>query len=467
MNLTNLMTKIYAKCPAVIQDIGITLYGLKLYLERYTGKYNMYLIFYKCRTHKNIDSEKRIQNRKFLKILHYAYENSPFYRELYKDADLRNIRSVKDIGKLPILTKEMLKSNYNRIFTIKPRKGLKFYTGGTTGSPILVLKRKADVQKRMAYLDAYKAEFGFINNKMPSARFFGKNIVIHPPKNHVFWRNNYIAKQRLYSTYHLQEENLAYYVKDLNKFKPAAIDGFASAIYTVAKYIIENKIELSFIPKAVFTTSETLLPLYRETIEKAFHCIVSDQYASNEGAPFIIQCEYGSYHEAIDTGVFEHISTEYGEKLLVTGFDTFGTPLIRYDIGDMIMTCDKKSCDCNSVHPVIGGILGRDSNYLICKSKGRISQSQLSVLISELPKDIKEMQFLQKSLDTIEVLVVLSSMADRGKVKYELLDKLAFYLGKDMNFDVEFTKNIKRSKSGKFQLIINQMEDKEYAKAAH
>ncbi|MDF2800625.1 MAG: hypothetical protein K0S61_528 [Anaerocolumna sp.] len=460
MNLKNLVTNIYARCPRFIQDIGITLYGIKLYLERYTGMYPQYLRFYSSRTHTNLNNEKKIQNRKFLKILHYAQENSPFYQEFYKDIDLSKIHSVEEIGKLPILTKELLKSNYNRIFTIKTEQGIKFYTSGTTGNPIYVLKRKQDVQKRMAYLDAYKLKFGFINNKMSSARFFGKNIIAHPPKNHVFWRNNYIAKQRLYSTYYLQEENLAYYVKDLNKFKPKAIDGFPSAIYIVAKYIIENKIELSFIPKAVFTTSETLLPLYRETIEKAFHCLVSDQYASNEGAPFIIQCEYGSYHEAIDTGVFEHIPTEHGEKLLVTGFDTFGTPLIRYDIGDMILTGDKKVCSCNSHHPVIGGILGRDSNYLICKNKGKISQSQLSVLISEMPKEIKEMQFLQVSVELIKIKVILSEGAERVRLRELLLDKLKFYLGKDMKYEIVFARNIERSKSGKFQLILNQMEGK-------
>jgi phenylacetate-CoA ligase len=467
MNLSNLMTKLYARCPAFLQDLCVTLYGVKLYYERYRGKYKAYFEFYKCRTHKNLSSEKRIQSRKFLKILHYAHKNSPFYREFYKDIDLSQIKSVEDIDKLPILTKELLKSNYDRIFTIKEREGIKFYTGGTTGNPILVLKRKADIQKRMAYLDAYKAEFGFINNKMPSARFFGKNIITYPPKNHVYWRNNYIAKQRLYSTYYLQEENLPYYVKDLNKFKPMAIDGFPSAIYTVAKYIIENKIELTFVPRAVFTTSESLLPLYRETIEKAFHCMVSDQYASNEGAPFIIQCEHGSYHEAIDTGVFEHIETGYGMKLVVTGFDTFGTPLIRYDIGDLIETCDKTTCNCNSHHPVIGGIIGRDSNYLICKSKGRISQSQLSVLISELPKEVTKMQFQQKSLDRIEILVNLNIDTDKEKLKKELLNKLAFYLGRDMIYEIDFNKPIKRSNSGKFQLIINQMEEEVYDKTTH
>lgn len=457
MKQSNLINKIYAKCPVFLQNIAISLYAVKLYKQRYTGKYQKYLKFYKSRRHKSLKNEKKIQNRKFLKILDFAYNNSPFYKEFYKDVDINQIKSVEDIDKLPILTKELIKSNIERIYTCRTMDGIKFYTGGTTGSPLMVLKRRQDVQKRMAYLDAYKASFGFENNKMSSARFFGKNIIMGLPKNHIYWRKNYIFRQRLYSTYYLQEENLKYYVEDLNQFRPNAIDGFPSAIYIVAKYILENKIELSFIPKAVFTTSETLLPIYKKTIEEAFQCVVTDQYASNEGAPFIIQCKHGAYHEAIDTGVFEHIDSEYGMKLLVTGFDTYGTPLIRYDIGDFIITAANHSCDCNSTHPVIGGIVGRDSNY-IKTCNGRISQSQLSVLISELPNDIKEMQFIQTALNCIKVEIVISHSANEETIKRILLDKLVMFLGQEIEYKISFTNAIKRSKSGKFQLIVNQME---------
>lgn len=480
MNITNLLLKIYGRLPVFLQNLAISLVGCKLYFERYTGKYHKYFEFYNSRTHKNQHSEKVIQNKLFLKLLHYAYENSPFYKEFYKDIDINSIKSVDDIEKLPILTKDLLKENIETFYTINRRKGLRFYTGGTTGNPIMVLKRREDVQKRMAYLDAYKAQFGFINNKMKSARFFGKNIIAYPPRNHIFWRNNYISKQRFYSTYYLQEENLHYYVEDLNKFKPKAIDGFPSAIYTVAKYILENDIKLDFTPLAVFTTSETLLPMYRQTIEKAFRCRVVDQYASNEGAPFIIQCKYGSYHEAIDTGVFEHIPTEQGIKLLVTGFDTFGTPLIRYDIGDMIDTSNQKNCPCGLYHPIIGGVLGRNSSYLITKSRGHISQSQLGSIVATFPREILEMQFVQEDKDKIIVNIVLKDEEEgkQKKAKYTykkpnkrkeihkhikmeeyIIDTLKSYLGEDMKLQICYLNQIPRSNSGKFQPIINQMED--------
>ncbi len=449
------MLGLYYRLPVFMQNLAVSLYGLMLYQQRYTGVYKRFRKKYARNSHEDLEKEQNIQNKKFLRLLHYAAANSPFYREFYKDIPLDEIRTAADIGKLPILHKDVLRDNLDRIYTIPKRKSLSFYTGGTTGMPLEVRKRKADVRKRMAYLDAYKLTFGFENNKMKSARFFGKKIVADSPRKPVFWRTNYAGRQRLYSTYHLTEDNLPYYVADLNRYKPAAIDGFVSAVYTVAKYMEDNGIKPAFTPKAVFTTSETVLPLHRETIERVFGCPLSDQYASNEGAPFIIQCRCGSYHEALDTGIFEHIPAEGGVKLLVTGFDTFGTPLIRYDIGDMIITEDKaRACACKSSHPVIAGISGRDTAFLITE-KGKLSQVQLSVLVSSLSKTVSQLQFIQKKDGGIHVLCI-GKEKEKDNSSEKLLTALGQFFGTGTKITLEFTDSLYRLSSGKFQLIVKE-----------
>lgn len=445
--------RIYYRLPVFGQNIAISLYGLMLYTRRYIGVYKKYLQLFSHTKHNNPKKEQRIQDRRFIRLLHYAVAYSPFYREFYQGIPMEEIKSAEDIQKLPVLTKTVLKENLSSIYTVSKRKSFRSRTGGTGGIPLVVRKRPVDVQQRMAYLDAYKLTFGFHNNKMKSARFFGKKITEDFPKRPVFWRNNYPLRQRLYSTYHLTEKNLPLYIKDLNRFKPQAIDGFVSAIYTIAKYMEENQMKPSFTPKAVFTTSETVLPHHREVIEKVFGCPVSDQYASNEGAPFIIQCSHGSYHEAIDTGIFEHIPTEEGIKLLVTGFDTFGTPLIRYDIGDLILPGEGSTCSCGSVHPVIKGIAGREAEFLETGG-GRFSQVQLSVLISQLSDMVMQIQFRQKKDGSLNILCILSE-SSREKISGELISNaIEKFLGAETVFRLYFTDVIDRAPSGKYQLIV-------------
>jgi phenylacetate-CoA ligase len=447
--------RIYYRLPVFCQNIAISLYGLMLYARRYTGVYKKYLLLFSNTKHNNFKKEQRIQNKRFLRLLHYAVAYSPFYREFYQGIPIEEIKSVEDIQKLPVLTKTVLKENLSSIYTISGRKSFRSRTGGTGGIPLAVRKRPVDVQQRMAYLDAYKLTFGFHNNKMKSARFFGKKIIEDFPKRPVFWRNNYPLRQRLYSTYHLTEKNLPLYVRDLNRFKPQAMDGFVSAIYTIAKYMEENQMKPSFTPKAVFTTSETVLPHQREVIEKVFGCPVSDQYASNEGAPFIIQCSHGSYHEAIDTGIFEHIPTEEGIKLLVTGFDTFGTPLIRYDIGDLILPGEGSICSCGSVHPVIKGIAGREAEFLEM-GEDRFSQVQLSVLISQLSDMVVQIQFRQKKDGSLNILCILSDPSREKTYEKLIGNAIEKFLGAETVYRLYFTDVIDRAQSGKYQLIVKE-----------
>lgn len=456
--LRKLLFSIYKYSPIFVQNLAISLYGLIIYYQRYGYIYRKYLGYYRERDQSALCEENVLQNQAFLELLHHAVAFSPFYKEFYKNIDLAKIRSIHDISQLPILTKEILKANIDKVYTISANRGLKFFTGGTTGAPMMVLKRREDVQRRMAYLDAYKLRFGFVNNKMRSARFFGKTIIPKSPGNRIFWRNNYISRQRFYSTYYLTPTNLKYYVDNLNLYRPQAIDGFVSAIYEIAKYINEHHIPLTFTPIAIFTTAETVLPLHREEIEKAFKCSLRDQYASNEGAPFITQCACGSYHENIDTGVFEHMPTTNGIKLLVTSFDTFGTPLIRYDIGDYVIETDQKVCACGSSHPLIGGIEGRDTDFLVSTRGGKINAANMSVFVSELPNSVENLQLIQLARDKIIIKIVTNDSFHKNHENV-IRDLARSYVGQDMNIVIEEVINIERSVSGKFRLIINHVED--------
>ena len=50
-------------------------------------------------------------------------------------------------------------------------------------------------------------------------------------------RYNAACKQMIYSSFHITEENMKYYVESLNKFKPHAIDGFFIIMCDIAGYI--------------------------------------------------------------------------------------------------------------------------------------------------------------------------------------------------------------------------------------
>ena len=450
--------KIYSNSPIWLQNVLITAYGKKLAQRRYTGIYHQELERLKTRDISNMAKQREIQNQLFLDFLKYAMKHSPFYKEFYKDVDLSRVKSIDDIHLLPILDKEILRNNMEKVYTTEKVPYSYSMTGGTTGKSLVVKMTREDGQKRMAYLDWFKSMYGFTMTKDKHARFNGKDIIPLGQKSKIFWRDNRSIKQRIYSSFYTSQENIPYYVKNLNQFQPLEMDGFVSTMYDIAKYMNDNGLEPTFMPKAIFPTSETVLPCHREMLEKVFKCRVRDQYASSEGAPFIIEFPDGYMHECLDTGVFEHIKTDKGTKLIVTSFTTHGTPLIRYDIGDNVVECDETDTPDTSIgFPAIKAIDGRKADYLFSPERGHISNANMSNVIKHLPNSIINIQFIQDSLDHIQIKVVIDKNRYKIMDEKHILDEMVIRFGNKTTFGVEYVDYIERTKGGKYRMIINNL----------
>ncbi|MDR1056216.1 MAG: hypothetical protein LBL90_10470 [Prevotellaceae bacterium] len=455
--MNKIVQLVYDNSPVLIQNALISIYGCKLKKQRYGEVYLKYLEYLKHRDLSDLKKQKEIQNYEFLNLLNYAVSNSSFYKNFYNGIDLSQIKSVDDIHLLPVLTKEILRENIDKVHTISPNEGVSSFTGGTTGKSLKVIYTKENNQRRMAYLDWFKWLHGFENGKMKSIRFNGKNFIPFKQKSKIFWRQNSAIKQRLYSTFHLSQDNLKYYVKNINKYKPSAIDGFCTSICEIANYMKRNNIKSEFTPIAIFPTSETILAIHRELLSEVFGAPVRDQYASSEGAPFIIECPCGSLHECIDTGVFEHINTDNGTKLIVTSFNSYGAPLIRYDIGDNIIESEQKKCGCGIAFPIIKAIDGRRADWLTSKERGNINLGNLSNVIKYIPNSVINIQFVQNTLDEIMLNIVFDEKIYKPEHDKLILDEMKIRFGGNMRFIVNKLKNIPRTKSGKYQFIINNL----------
>lgn len=446
--------RIYNASPIWFQNLLTSMQGYIYKKERYGKEYYSYLNELSIRNYTDYKQMISLQNDKLKEFVNYAFDNSPFYKQFYSNIDISKINTVDDLKRLPILEKELVRKNIEQMYTIPKNKGIISNTSGTTGKPMKFLHTKIDRQRRMAYLDFFKEQNGFVHMKMRRASFNSSRLVPPDQKNKVFWRENLSIKQRIYSGYHCQGSNLKYYVEDLNKYKPHSLDGYPSSIYQLAKYITDNNIKLSFKPIAIFPTAETLLPHYKTMIETAFNCPVLDQYASSEGAPFIIGCKGGNLHYCLDTGVIE---VDSNGDMLVTCFETHGTPLIRYRIGDQIkMAHHNEICSCGSCLPIVDEIYGRNHDYLISKKNGKIPALYMSLVSEEFQNSVIAMQFIQDTIDEIKVLLEVDSNYKKS-MNQIIIDKLHYSFGDDMIITVSIVDEIPKENSGKFKFIKNNV----------
>lgn len=446
------LKKVYDMLPVALQNICVSLYGIKRQYSRYGGDFKKRLAFFLETEKKDKEFIEEYQLNELIKLLKIA-EKSEHYKKAFEEAGVKpeDIKTLSDIKKLPVLSKQDLRKNVKSFYTYYGNRNLTFHTSGSTGTPLTIKTNIEDFRSRMALLERLKICHG-VNRKMRHITFVGKVIT---KKKKCFWRYNLFGRQLVMSVYDLHDKNKDLYLKEAVRYKPEVIEGYPSAVNILAKWAIEEGTDIS--PKAVFVTAETLLPEQRENIEKAFGCKVINYYGSAEGAPLITQCEQGRLHVNFESGIVEFLRDDGTDAapcepthMVVTCFLTKSTPLIRYKIEDMAVYSDTK-CECGRSSIVVDEILGRLDDVLITPEKGAVGR--LSTSFKLLPPVIRRAQIRQMAPDRFDLLLE----ADSGDIQPGLIDPvlsdLEDKLGK-VNITVKYVKEIPAGANGKFRSQI-------------
>ncbi|MEN1958317.1 hypothetical protein, partial [Luteimonas changyuni] len=250
------------------------------------------------------------------------------------------------------------------------------------------------------------------------------------------------------------------YWNALRVFQPRFMVGFPSSVLDIAMFAREKGLKADWEVDVMFPTAETVLPVHREVIGEVFGCKLVDQYASSEGAPFILECPSGRLHAHPLTGVFE-VLDENGAparegEMVVTSFTTRGTPLIRYRIGDRLrLASPQDCCTCGWNFPLVDWIDGRTSDFVYSPETGRVNLGNLSNCTKDV-EGIVSFQIQQDEVDSILVRVVGDQrFNDAQSGRFE--EALRVRVGKVMSIRIERVDDIPRERSGKFRIVKNSL----------
>lgn len=457
-----MLEKIYLRSPYFIKVILLNLKGLLNYKKRFTPSFNKYYEEFCLLWGADLTTIEKYQKDKLVNLLLEGYDYVPYYSKIFKEKGITRDAIIKApfdvLELLPLLSKDNRRNDFEQLTNTNPKRKLSEigYTSGTSGSPTTIRLDAESIERNFALWSRFHKVIG-ITNAMNKVRFSGRLIVKPTKKNPPYWVLNKKEKQLFMSSYHLSESNLTDYIKKLNQYKPKLIDGYPSAIYVIASYILNNNIELSFRPVAIAVTAETLYQNQRETIEKAFNCRVYNQYASSEGSPWITECTSGKLHLNMDSGVFEFLNTkdqkaQAGEigRLVVTSFRSYKIPLIRYDILDsVILSKSNSSCPCGCQMPYIEDIIGREDDLLWTEEKGYVGRMDTAY---------KGLSGLQRS-QIIQVspleLVVNNIINERYNfdIEQKLIKNLKNRLGEKIYIEIRIVDDIPLGKNGKFDAV--------------
>lgn len=456
---------IYLNLPHFLKNIAVSLFSYKSKLLRKGGNYTKYLELFKKSAFWDLNKIEEYQKNELKELLLEVNKYSNYYKKEFQSLEITDVEISEDpvraLKRMNFLEKKTLKTKLSEIENLNPsrKRDLTNFTSGTTGTPTITYYDKDSLNKSFALLNRYFFLNGLTKKNYRQIRLSGKIIIKPNKKKPPFWVYNSTDKQLFISTYHLTEENLASIVKKINFFKPELIEGYPSAVYIISKYINENNIELSFVPKAISTTAETLYERYIVEIEKAFKRKPLNQYSSSEGGVFITECPNGKYHLNYESGFFEffNIKGEEAKKgemaeLVATSFRNSKTPLIRYKTGDWVKLSYEENyqCNCGMNTPIVEQIIGRQDDILYTKEKGFVGRMDTAYKGLE---GIEKSQIIQKTPDFIVINQIIDSNVYDDKMNNKFIKNLRERLGDEVKIDINIVDEIPLGANGKFNAV--------------
>ncbi|WP_051179701.1 phenylacetate--CoA ligase family protein [Nocardia concava] len=308
--------------------------------------------------HADADGIRAYQEQRLRQLVCLAARRSPFYREYFRNSgiDPRSIRTLDDLPKLPLLSREDLAQRADDFRTLPRWLMRSVRSGGTSGVPIECHRTLASTMFELAALERQWSWFGVPEN---SRRIVlrGNTFATGGKAPTLAVRG---ARQLLVSSYHLTPDRLDRIVADIRRFAPDVVEGWPSSIALLAALLRDRQIRIPV--RAVITSSEVMAPGQRALIEQVFEAPVIDHYGQTERAAMAGACEAGGYHVFPYYGIVELLPVEGAPdrwEIVGTSLQNRGFPLFRYRTGDEVRPAPAGPCPCGRAFPLLGVVDGR------------------------------------------------------------------------------------------------------------
>jgi phenylacetate-CoA ligase len=346
-----------------------------LYCKFYTkdNRIDLYKQYKKMQWN-HLQKNKKIQAQKLYELLKYVSENIPYYNKTIKKNNIEFSKETifNDIKRFPVLTKEIIRKEFNNLNKIQ--NGVKWYyntSGGSTGEPVKFIQD--------SIYDANSESIVRLNYEWAGYKLGDTFIKLWGSEKEIFEEKeklrhmiaNWFKSVSLLNSFLMDNKKMNYFIDTINNKKPILILAYVQSIFELAKFIKINNKKISS-PNAIMTSAGILYPQFRKTIEDVFRCKVFNRYGSREVGDVACECnEHNGLHVNIFTHYIEILNKKMkpckeGEsgELYVTLLTNYTMPLIRYKIGDIAQYTDKK-CACGRGMPLIKHIVGRDVDLFI------------------------------------------------------------------------------------------------------
>lgn len=409
---------------------------------------------------------RELQDEKLRRLIRHAYRSVPYYRVRMQEAKLRpeDIRGQADLHKLPLLAKADVRTHlYFDLLQegVQHANILKISTSGSTGEPFVCYADRAQLEFRWAATLRSQEWTGYRFGD-PTVRLWHQTLGMSSSQAMKERADAVLANRTYIPIFDGRNDKLEEMVRVIESKHPTLIDGYAEALDYLAQFI-GSRGGLSFRPKALISSAQTLPKKSRAIIEQAFGCRVFDKYGSREFSGIAYESDAHDGHLVVAEGYIVELlvdgrPAEPGEvgEVVVTDLNNYCMPFVRYRIGDLAEALSDAPSTCGRGLPRIGDIQGRVQSIIQGTDGHFVPGTFFAHALKEYDYAIKHFQVVQEQQDAIRLRVVKGSRYSEDTLD-EVKALIRQYLGDTLRIDVELVDNIDMVRTGKRLATVSKL----------
>jgi len=454
-------TSAILRAPYPIRLAAANLYGWRLARRRFAGSYRRIFEALEASQWRSPQALRADQETRLRSLIGHAYTQVPYYQQVMRERDLRprDLETVEDLKKLPLLTKEILNDRFDdlRARDAASRRSELHRTSGTTGVQLRGFLLPFDLRWPQNHADLYRAyRWAGFERGMRRATVAGRWFTLRAP----YTLLNHAEHQLLVSAHHLDDGTLPSIVRALDAHRPEAVQGHPSALTTIARHLVDRGQTLP--ARCVLTTGEQLFEDQRRLLETAFACEVFDGWGQGEAVGRAYECDrHDGYHFSSEFAIAE--IEPFGDgpegvgEIVATSLHNDVMPFIRYRTGDLAAWADGP-CSCGRGLLLLRDLSGRIDDAIEDPAGRRILPVSIRTRLASVD-GLESYQLIQR-LDGYEFRVVLEPEAPSGTVD-NAGEALAELFGDEARIEIRAVEEIPRTSGGKTRLVHDARGERE------
>jgi phenylacetate-CoA ligase len=414
-----------------------------------------------------------LQEKKFRKMLNFAYVNSKFYNKLYSSKGIqKSDLSTIDIDKIPIVDKDLIIDNFDDVVIpedITKKEILEFlekskdpndlfkdkyhviHTSGSSGKIGYFLYSKNEWDYLFTYLTKL-FKFNFTKKKVA---FVGATGGHFTAASSLAWVSNtgitkLFCKPLVLNINRPLDEN----IEKLNDFQPDVVSGYFNSLKILAEKQEQGVLHIS--PKHLVSSGEGITQIGKRYIEKIFNIPLLNMYAFSECFFLGIgKDEYNGIYLRDDLALIE-IKDNH---LLLTNLINKTQPIIRYRIDDYLK--EKNDLVKKLPFTLIDDVVGRDEATIWLENdQGTMDFIHPLIMADFYVKGLDKLQIVLNDKKSFDLKIVIKDI-DEKTVLEETKNKMDAILAEknfnNVKYIIKIVQNIPiDKKTGKFKLVMKQ-----------